>query len=253
MVARVCVRPGCDRVAVARLTYDTIACQVWLDPVPERPGPAQEICELHAARLTVPRGWVLSDRRPEEPARFVDEPAVNGTGTADVNGNGHGNGHAAPAPNPPAASAPEAARAVPDPAPARPEATEPVPAAGSEQLEPVHPARRRVARTVPLPVAQLVTDEAAGAAPHNGSTPPDAQAEPVGAAQEEPAAHADAPVADEAELDEPGTGETELDETELDEDLPESLQATSPLLARAFRLSGPQGSVLSRTLLNEPD
>src|SRR5690606_21965494 len=72
-MARVRVRPVCDRHAVARLTYDTIACQVWLDPVPELPGRAQEICELHASRLTVPRGWMLCDRRPEEPALFVHE------------------------------------------------------------------------------------------------------------------------------------------------------------------------------------
>ena len=45
----------------------------------------------------------------------------------------------------------------------------------------------------------------------------------------------------------------QADEEPLEEDLPESLQATSPLLARAFRLSAPQGSVLSRALLNEPD
>ena len=73
------MRPGCGRPAVSRLSYDTIACQVWLDPVPDWPGRAQEICELHTTRLTVPRGWVLCDRRSElrpsvEPEQVASEP-----------------------------------------------------------------------------------------------------------------------------------------------------------------------------------
>lgn len=70
------MRPGCDRDAAARLTYDTVVCQVWLDDLAERTGRNQEICSLHAQRLTVPRGWMLSDRRAEEPALFVPEPGA---------------------------------------------------------------------------------------------------------------------------------------------------------------------------------
>ena len=73
---RVCVRPGCDRPARARLAYDTVTCQVWLDQLLERSGRAQEICELHAERLTVPRGWMLCDRRADAPALFVAEVAA---------------------------------------------------------------------------------------------------------------------------------------------------------------------------------
>lgn len=65
------MRPGCDRPAEARLSYDTIGCQVWLDALADRPGRSQEICDLHATRLTVPRGWMLCDRRVDEPALFV--------------------------------------------------------------------------------------------------------------------------------------------------------------------------------------
>ena len=62
------MRPGCDRGAAARLTYDPVGCQVWLDDLGERIGRDQEICMLHAQRLVVPRGWLLSDRREDQPA-----------------------------------------------------------------------------------------------------------------------------------------------------------------------------------------
>lgn len=70
-MVRVCMRPGCDRPAIARLSYDPITCAVWLDDVAERLGSAQEICALHTERLTVPRGWELSDRRSDESPLFT--------------------------------------------------------------------------------------------------------------------------------------------------------------------------------------
>src|SRR5690349_930426 len=75
-MSRNCMRPGCDRPAAARLSYDTISCQVWLDQVPERLGPVQEICQFHAERLTVPRGWMLCDRRVDAPALFEADDRV---------------------------------------------------------------------------------------------------------------------------------------------------------------------------------
>jgi hypothetical protein len=69
------MRPGCDRDAATRLTYDPIGCEVWLDDLAERVGRHQEICALHAERLTVPRGWSLSDRRSAEPPMFVTATA----------------------------------------------------------------------------------------------------------------------------------------------------------------------------------
>ncbi|MCB9387215.1 MAG: DUF3499 family protein [Microthrixaceae bacterium] len=62
-MARHCMRPGCDRPAAARLTYDTEAAAVWLDrPVPDSE-PAQQVCSVHAATLTAPLGWTVTDRR----------------------------------------------------------------------------------------------------------------------------------------------------------------------------------------------
>ncbi len=69
------MRPGCDRDAASRLTYDTVACQVWLDDLTDRVGRHQEICVLHAERLTVPRGWELCDRRADQQAMFVPPTA----------------------------------------------------------------------------------------------------------------------------------------------------------------------------------
>ena len=74
-MARVCMRPGCERAAAARLTFDPVSCQAWLDVLVDLPGSAQEVCELHADRLTLPRGWILCDRRADEPALFVGATA----------------------------------------------------------------------------------------------------------------------------------------------------------------------------------
>ncbi len=70
------MRPGCDRGAAARLTYDPVGCQVWLDDLGERIGRDTEICMLHAQRLVVPRGWQLSDRREDQPAEATTTAAT---------------------------------------------------------------------------------------------------------------------------------------------------------------------------------
>ncbi len=62
-MARQCMRPGCDRLAAARLTYDTAAGAVWLDPPVDDGQPAQQVCDVHAATLTAPLGWTMTDRR----------------------------------------------------------------------------------------------------------------------------------------------------------------------------------------------
>lgn len=138
------MRPGCDRPAEARLSFDAVTCRVWLDAMPERLGPTQEICELHAGRLTVPRGWMLCDRR-EGAADAATDPVL----------------------------APHAA----EPAVTRPAATRP------------------------------------------------AAVEPAVA---EPAATEDPDVAPDVD------------------DVPDELNPSSPLLARAFRSAGPQRSVLTQ-------
>lgn len=71
------MRPGCDRPAAARLTYDTVAGSVWLDePITSR-DPAQQVCGEHAATLTVPVGWTVTDRRSVPPTT-APEPVHTG-------------------------------------------------------------------------------------------------------------------------------------------------------------------------------
>jgi hypothetical protein len=57
------MRPGCDRPAAARLTYSTAEAAVWLDRPLEDGQPAQQVCSIHAATLTAPLGWTVTDRR----------------------------------------------------------------------------------------------------------------------------------------------------------------------------------------------
>ena len=45
------------------ISYDTVACQVWMDPIAIGPTGGQSLCEQHASRLSAPRGWVVVDRR----------------------------------------------------------------------------------------------------------------------------------------------------------------------------------------------
>lgn len=80
------MRPGCDRPAAARVAFDPVALQLWLDPLSRHAAPVQELCEFHIERLTIPRGWTATDRRPavgveavvaapEPPASAATEPA----------------------------------------------------------------------------------------------------------------------------------------------------------------------------------
>ncbi|MFV0317584.1 MAG: DUF3499 family protein [Microthrixaceae bacterium] len=62
-MTRHCMRPGCDRTAAARLTYDTEVAAVWLDRPDPDSEPAQQVCSVHAATLTAPLGWTVTDRR----------------------------------------------------------------------------------------------------------------------------------------------------------------------------------------------
>jgi hypothetical protein len=61
---RHCSRPGCGERAVVTLTYQYGRSQVWLDHLrPERDPHAYDLCQRHAARLSVPQGWHVDDRR----------------------------------------------------------------------------------------------------------------------------------------------------------------------------------------------
>ena len=55
--------PGA-RTCPVTLTYDYERSQVWLDELTaERDPHAYDLCARHAARLSVPAGWWLDDRR----------------------------------------------------------------------------------------------------------------------------------------------------------------------------------------------
>jgi hypothetical protein len=62
--SRQCSRPSCAEPAVATLTYQYGAGAVWIDDLtPEREPYGYDLCERHAARISVPHGWCLEDRR----------------------------------------------------------------------------------------------------------------------------------------------------------------------------------------------
>lgn len=63
-MTRTCARPGCGQPADATLTYDYRAQVAWLDPLSAEPHPmTHDLCDDHAERTTVPRGWRLEHRR----------------------------------------------------------------------------------------------------------------------------------------------------------------------------------------------
>ena len=50
-------------------TYDYSRSHVWLDELlAERDPHAYDLCARHAARLSVPHGWRLDDRRARPPS-----------------------------------------------------------------------------------------------------------------------------------------------------------------------------------------
>ncbi len=61
---RQCSRSGCSDAAAITLSYHYGQSQVWLDYLsPEREPHMYDMCDRHAQRLSVPRGWHLDDRR----------------------------------------------------------------------------------------------------------------------------------------------------------------------------------------------
>ncbi len=61
---RRCARPGCGEPAAATLSYRYASSTVWLDDVAAEADPSTyDLCRRHAAGLTVPHGWNLTDGR----------------------------------------------------------------------------------------------------------------------------------------------------------------------------------------------
>lgn len=67
-MTRQCARPGCNHSASATLTYDYRGQAAWLERLAAEAHPmTHDLCEAHAERLSVPRGWRLEDRRVVAP------------------------------------------------------------------------------------------------------------------------------------------------------------------------------------------
>ena len=69
---RQCSRSGCAEPAIATLTYQYGRAQVWLDDLSDERDPhAYDLCVRHTARLSVPNGWRLEDRRSSKVLAFT--------------------------------------------------------------------------------------------------------------------------------------------------------------------------------------
>jgi Protein of unknown function (DUF3499) len=65
-MTRQCSRTGCAAHADATLTYQYARALVWIDDLADERDPhSYDLCPRHAARLSVPNGWRLEDRRPD--------------------------------------------------------------------------------------------------------------------------------------------------------------------------------------------
>jgi hypothetical protein len=63
-MARQCSRTGCASQATATLQYQYGRALVWLEDLTQERDPHDyDLCDRHAARLSVPNGWRLDDRR----------------------------------------------------------------------------------------------------------------------------------------------------------------------------------------------
>ncbi len=69
MTPRRCTRTGCPRAAVATLTYAYADLTAVVGPLATYQEPhSYDLCEEHAVRLTVPRGWEVMRHVGEFPA-----------------------------------------------------------------------------------------------------------------------------------------------------------------------------------------
>ena len=67
--ARTCTRTGCLKPAVATLTYAYSDCTAVVGPLASFEEPhSYDLCEDHALKLTVPRGWEVLRHQGEFPA-----------------------------------------------------------------------------------------------------------------------------------------------------------------------------------------
>ncbi len=63
-VSRKCARSACPKPATATLSYSYADGVVWVeDLIAEAHPMVHDLCEMHAATLSVPLGWELRDER----------------------------------------------------------------------------------------------------------------------------------------------------------------------------------------------
>lgn len=78
---RQCGRPGCTRLAAAAYAIDVGQLVVSLAKLAPDGSDRSVLCAVHAAAMTVPRGWLLDDGRTATPSLFR-APAPEPTGAA---------------------------------------------------------------------------------------------------------------------------------------------------------------------------
>lgn len=82
-MARRCAHPCCGEEAARTLAYDYGSATVWLDQLSDEGHPmTHDLCQLHAERLSVPRGWTLQDRCGTVLSLFSREPSGRAAVTA---------------------------------------------------------------------------------------------------------------------------------------------------------------------------
>ena len=67
-----CEKQGCNEPAEVAFGIDRVACVVWLETFDDdKQHHVNRLCDEHASRLTLPRGWTFDDRREKSPRLFV--------------------------------------------------------------------------------------------------------------------------------------------------------------------------------------
>jgi len=71
-VTKSCEKQGCNEPAEVAFGIDRVACVVWLETFDDdKQHHVNRLCDEHASRLTLPRGWTFDDRREKSPRLFV--------------------------------------------------------------------------------------------------------------------------------------------------------------------------------------
>jgi len=69
-MSRRCERPGCSAAATVAYGFAAARQLAWLADLGDDRNSAGALCEAHAAAMVLPRGWWLDDRRTDEPTLF---------------------------------------------------------------------------------------------------------------------------------------------------------------------------------------